>query len=84
VSDRPMRVQFIRTDGNLSYAQSKGLAERFGRLPTKKEIIRAVNFSESRNDTGSNTFASFDLWVPVSDVFNEWVSIGNYDPNRKV
>jgi hypothetical protein len=69
-------IQLIRTNGTLSYQDLAALAGRMGgRLPSQAECI-----SFSNDAYPSGYMADFDLWLPILDSDNDWISLGNYDP----
>jgi hypothetical protein len=54
---------------------SNAAAAKGGRLPTIAEVRTYLNF---------NTAWNKDMWWPVSDSVNEWVSVGNGHPQGKL
>eukprot|EP00597_Dinobryon_sp_UTEXLB2267_P014000 CAMPEP_0170113840 /NCGR_PEP_ID=MMETSP0020_2-20130122/10240_1 /TAXON_ID=98059 /ORGANISM="Dinobryon sp., Strain UTEXLB2267" /LENGTH=504 /DNA_ID=CAMNT_0010340497 /DNA_START=1 /DNA_END=1516 /DNA_ORIENTATION=- len=58
----------------VAYAESKGT-----RLPTIAEVRQELG----RNG-GKPLFQKEDMWWPVSDAKDTWVSVGNYDPDIRL
>jgi hypothetical protein len=77
--DCPRDVSLIRVTGSLSYQACWDLAFSYSAfLPTKAEVISYV-----KSNVTSGTLAEFDLWIPIADTPNDWISVGNFDaPNR--
>ena len=66
-------------DGKLNYDQCKALAEDHGgRLPTQAEVDKHLI------SLGFKPLFDQDMWWPVSDGDNNWVSVGNYDPVNRL
>jgi len=67
------------TTGTLSHEQSIGYAKNHGgELPTVEEIRGEVFHNRGR------PLFDQDMWVPASDSGNCWVSVGNFDPHKRL
>jgi hypothetical protein len=76
-----MRLIFIDTPGNLSWINSVTRARAAGndaRLPTHAEVRKYIA------DRGNQPLYNRDVWWPVIDSPNAWVSVGNYDTHVRL
>ncbi len=72
---QPIAIEIIDTPGTWSWADATAQAQAADtRLPTHDEVRR--HLAEHK---GKPLFA-MDIWWPVGDAPNAWVSVGNYDP----
>ena len=68
------------TSGFLDYRACVGLAFKcHARLPYKTEVQEELKKNGNRP-----LYPDRDMWWPVSDARNTWVSVGNYDPERRL
>ena len=68
------------TGGHLDYQACVALAEQCkARLPTKAEVQKEIE-----NNGNRPLYPDRDMWWPVSDAHNTWVSVGNFDPERRL
>ncbi len=62
--------------GTMSWAEAAAHAKAIGngaRLPTHDEVRKHIA------DHGHGSLCDKDMWWPISDAPNAWVSVGNYD-----
>jgi len=76
-----MRLFFVDTPGTLSWADSVARARAAGndaRLPTHAEVRKYIS------DRGNQPLYNRDVWWPVIDSPNAWVSVGNLEPQIRL
>ena len=74
-----MHLRIERTTGTLSYQLSRSFAEERGcRLPLKAEVEAYIL------EHGNQPLFQEDIWWPVADGDNHWVSVGNTDPANRL
>ena len=62
-------------DGTLTWDQCASLAEsNGGHLPSSEELIEYA-----AKVLKNQSIANEDMWIPISDLPNDWMSLGNYD-----
>jgi hypothetical protein len=70
-----------KTPGTLAWGAAVEHAEAAGhgsRLPTHEELLKFIA------DRGQQPLFDADMWWPVLDFPNAWVSVGNADPPRQL
>jgi hypothetical protein len=73
------KLRFVAVPGTLGWHAANQYALSHGsRLPTKEEVSRAI-----QANYGQPLFGQ-DIWVPVSDAADTWVSVGNFDPANRL
>ena len=72
-------ILWIPTGGALSHEQCRAYAASLGfSLPTQGQLVEVIRAS------GRGPLFSEDIWSPVSAHENAWVSVGNYDPAKRL
>jgi hypothetical protein len=72
-------ITFIKQEGKHSYKDCVEFVKSVNaRLPTIKEVQKEVKKNKNK------PFYDQDVWVPVSDYNNEWVSIGNIEVDKRI